>query len=82
VNVPAGHTIVIGGLVQRQTVERINRIPVLSRIPLAGKLFQTIEKQEQDAEVAIFISPKIVVDNYACMEESLSPSTAPILQAP
>lgn len=82
VNVPAGHTIVIGGLVQRQTVERINRIPVLSKIPLAGKLFQTIEKQEQDAEVAIFISPKIVVDNYACMEESLSPSTAPILQAP
>ncbi len=82
VNVPAGHTIVIGGLVQRQTVERINRIPVLSKIPLAGKLFQTIEKQEQDAEVAIFISPKIVVDNYACMEESSSPSTAPILQAP
>ena len=82
VNVPAGHTIVIGGLVQRQTVERINRIPVLSKIPLAGKLFQTIEKQEQDAEVAIFISPKIVVDNYACMEESLSPSTDPILQAP
>lgn len=60
VNVRNGHTIVIGGLVQRQTVDRINRIPGLSRIPLLGKMFQTIEKQEQDAEVAIFISPRIV----------------------
>ncbi len=60
VNVRNGHTIVIGGLVQRQTVDRINRIPGLSRIPVMGKLFQTIEKQEQDAEVAIFISPRIV----------------------
>ncbi len=60
VNVRNGHTIVIGGLVQRQTVDRINRIPGLSRIPVFGKLFQTVEKQEQDAEVAIFISPRIV----------------------
>lgn len=60
VTVRNGHTIVIGGLVQRQTVDRINRIPGLSRIPLLGKMFQTVEKQEQDAEVAIFISPRIV----------------------
>lgn len=60
VNVRNGNTIVIGGLVQRQTVDRINRIPFLSRIPLAGNLFKTVEKQEQDAEVAIFISPRIV----------------------
>lgn len=60
VNVRNGNTIVIGGLVQRQTVDRINRIPFLSRIPVAGNLFTTVEKQEQDAEVAIFISPKIV----------------------
>ncbi|MEQ1826324.1 MAG: type II and III secretion system protein [Pirellula sp.] len=61
-----GHTIVIGGLVQRQTVDRIARIPVLGSIPLAGKLFQTIEKQEQEAEVAIFISPRIVPSDPTC----------------
>jgi type II secretory pathway component GspD/PulD (secretin) len=60
VNVQDGHTIVIGGLVQRQTVERVNRVPGLSRIPLAGKLFQTVDKLEQDVEVAIFISPRII----------------------
>lgn len=60
VNVRDGHTIVIGGLVQRQTVDRVNRVPFFASIPVAGKLFQSIEKQEQEAEVAIFISPRIV----------------------
>ncbi len=75
-----GHTVVIGGLVQRQTVDRVNRIPGLSRIPLLGKAFQTVEKQEQDAEVAIFISPRIVPPesptvnpNYRAQSQSLSP---------
>lgn len=60
VSVRDGHTIVIGGLVQRQTVDRINRIPGLSGLPGVGKLFQVVEKQEQDVEVAVFISPRIV----------------------
>jgi type II secretory pathway component GspD/PulD (secretin) len=60
VNVQDGHTIVIGGLVQSQTVDRVNRIPGLSRLPLVGGMFKTIDKQKQDAEVAIFISPRIV----------------------
>ncbi len=67
VNVRDGHTIVIGGLVQRQTVDHVNRIPYLSKIPVAGKLFQTIEKQEQEAEVAIFISPRIVPPDHYLM---------------
>lgn len=60
VTVRDGNTIVIGGLVQRQTVDRVNEVPFFGRIPVAGNLFRTVEKQEQDAEVAIFISPKIV----------------------
>ncbi|MCC9642163.1 type II and III secretion system protein [Rhodopirellula sp. JC740] len=60
VNVKDGKTIVIGGLVQRETVDRVNRIPGLSRLPGVGKLFQTTERQTRDAEVVIFISPRIV----------------------
>lgn len=60
VNVKDGQTIVIGGLVQRQTVERVNRVVGLSDIPVIGNLFRTVERQEQDVEVAIFISPRLV----------------------
>ncbi len=60
VDVNDGQTIVIGGLVQRQTVDRVNRVPFFGSLPVVGNLFRTIEQQEQEAEVAIFISPKIV----------------------
>ncbi len=63
-----GHTIRIGGLVQRQTVDRIAQVPFFSSIPIAGKLFESIEKQEQDAEVAIFICPRIVPVSTLCPE--------------
>ncbi len=67
VDVLDGHTIVIGGLVQRQTVDRVNKVPFLGSLPGIGGLFRTIEKQEQDAEVAIFISPRIVRENVCVM---------------
>lgn len=60
VHVKDGQTIVIGGLVQRQTVDRVAKIPVLGDLPGVGRLFQTVEQKEQDAEVVIFISPRLV----------------------
>ncbi|MCA9036077.1 MAG: hypothetical protein KDA91_13160 [Planctomycetaceae bacterium] len=66
VHVKDGETIVIGGLVQRQVVDRLARIPVLGSIPGIGRMFQTVEQTEHDAEVVIFISPRIVGDTPAC----------------
>ncbi len=60
VHVKDGKTIVIGGLVQRETIDRVNRVPGLSKIPLIGYLFETTQRQTRDAEVVIFISPRIV----------------------
>jgi type II secretory pathway component GspD/PulD (secretin) len=72
VNVKDAETIVIGGLVQRQTVDRIGRVPVLGSIPYAGRMFQTVEHLEQDAEVVIFISPRIVTSGPACTPNTLA----------
>ncbi|MBB3210016.1 type II secretory pathway component GspD/PulD (secretin) [Rhodopirellula rubra] len=60
VSVKDGKTIVIGGLVQRETIDRVNRVPGLSRLPGVGYLFQSTQRQTRDAEVVIFISPRIV----------------------
>lgn len=60
VHVKDGETIVIGGLVQRQTVDRLARVPFLGHVPGLGRVFQTVERREQDAEVIIFISPRLV----------------------
>lgn len=60
VHVSDGETITIGGLVQRQQVERIHRLPILGSIPYIGVLFQQIDRREEETEVVIFISPRIV----------------------
>ena len=63
VDVKDGETIVIGGLTHRQSVDRVNTIPVLGKLWGIGKFFQQIDKQEQQAEVTVFISPRIVQPN-------------------
>lgn len=60
VDVHDGQTVAIGGLIQRQTVDKVTRIPFLGDLPGVGALFRSVEKQERDVEVAIFISPRIV----------------------
>ena len=60
VHVKDGRTIVIGGLVQRETVDRVNRVPGLSKLPGVGYLFESTQRQSREAEVVIFISPRIV----------------------
>ncbi len=66
VHVKDGKTIVIGGLVQQETIDKVNRIPGLSNLPLLGYLFETTQRQTRDVEVVIFISPKIVAPANAC----------------
>lgn len=65
VQVKDRQTIVIGGLMQKQMVDRETRIPFLGGMPWVGGAFRKIEKQETQAEVAIFISPTIVVPTAA-----------------
>jgi type II secretory pathway component GspD/PulD (secretin) len=60
VHVGDGETIVIGGLTQSQKVSQVNKVPLLGDIPLLGWLFRRTETRDQESEVAIFLSPKIV----------------------
>jgi len=86
VQVKDQQTVVIGGLMQRQTVDRENRIPYLGSMPGIGGVFRKIEKQEQDAEVAIFISPRIVVPTAAAQSQAepvlVGPDLGPLKPVP
>lgn len=66
VNVQDGKTIIIGGLVQRQVVDRQNRVTGLSKLPVVGHAFRSEERQHREAEIVIFISPRIV-EPPACL---------------
>jgi len=60
VRVKDGDAIVIGGLVESESREEVKRVPVLGSIPLLGRLFRSTQSIEEEKEVVIFITPRLV----------------------
>jgi pilus assembly protein CpaC len=60
VELRAGETLVIGGLIMEQESVVESRIPVLGDIPLLGYLFRSKETQRSINELMLVVSPKIV----------------------
>ena len=59
-NVKDNDVIVLGGLRTRTENIAKSRIPILSRLPLIGKLFETINKTDTDSELVIFLTAHIL----------------------
>ncbi|MBK2357298.1 type IV pilus secretin PilQ family protein [Francisella hispaniensis] len=55
-----GDTVVIGGIYQKTQKEERNKIPFLGDIPYLGYLFSYTKITDQDSELLIFITPKII----------------------
>ena len=55
-----GDTIVIGGIVIRDTEWNESRVPFLWRVPILGWLFKNRQISDEKSELLIFLSPSIV----------------------
>ncbi|MBP1763051.1 MAG: pilQ [Firmicutes bacterium] len=55
-----GETIVIGGLLDKSTVDSRTKIPLLGDLPLLGKLFQNSGSTQDETEIMIFLTARIV----------------------
>lgn len=53
-------SIVMGGLLSRESYETIKRIPILGHIPLLGFFFSHKETSNVETELLIIISPRII----------------------
>jgi len=51
---------VIGGLLQRDEVVSVQRVPLLSSIPIIGELFKQKSFRQGDTELVILLTPRIV----------------------
>lgn len=60
ITVSNGETIVLGGIFQQQKTQGERKVPVLSAIPLIGKLFQNQRDEHKRRELVIFITPTLV----------------------
>src|SRR5205823_3872718 len=54
-----GNTVVIGGLMQDQKSETIDKIPILGDIPLLGELFKHTKNTKTKTELLIFLTPRV-----------------------
>ena len=67
-----GETMVIGGFINRQVSETDDRVPILSKLPVVGRLFQQKSKVSSGNEILIFITPTIIdPDNPGASRVSL-----------
>ena len=57
-----GETVVIAGLIKKNTVEVVKRVPVLGHIPVLGFFFSRTDLKTVDTELVIFITPEVVKD--------------------
>lgn len=60
--VNSGETIIIGGLVLNRQIYQNAGVPLLRNIPVLKALFANIAKSAHKSEVAIYITPHIMVD--------------------
>lgn len=58
-NVRDGQTLVIGGIVQNDQRDVVQKVPGLGDVPMLGNLFKHKEKSAAQRELMIFVTPKI-----------------------
>ncbi len=65
VDIEAGQTLVIGGLIQRNVTGATQKVPVLGDIPYLGAAFRIISYDEVETELVILVTPHLV-DPMSC----------------
>src|SRR4051794_4902936 len=60
VELEAGQSFVIAGLLDNQTSESLSKVPGIGSIPVLGKLFQSKQTTRNNSELMVIITPEVV----------------------
>lgn len=69
VTLPDGHTVVLGGLVNTNTLDSLTKTPWLGDLPLIGWLFRSSKDESRDRYLYVFITPHIIDTDFALLDE-------------
>ena len=67
-----GETLVIGGLIEEETISDTQQIPVLGSIPVIGRAFRNTAEQQIRTELVIVITPRLVRQDDAYRSAALA----------
>ncbi|MBL4899556.1 MAG: DUF3438 family protein [Colwellia sp.] len=54
-------TVAVGGLIRHKKTSHIQKVPILSEIPILGNLFKSTVESEQETETVLLITPRILM---------------------
>lgn len=57
-----GATVVLGGIYETENRDTVNKVPVLGDIPGLGVLFRSRARLDNNAELLVFVTPRILED--------------------
>lgn len=57
--VKTGDTIVLGGLIREEEIRNVQKVPLLSDIPVLGEFFKKVKTQKVKSQIIITITPTI-----------------------
>ena len=57
-----GETVVLGGVFERTKSDNIQRVPFFGDLPYVGFMFKQHQVQDENSELLIFVTPKILKD--------------------
>jgi len=55
-----GETVVLGGVLQKQSTESVSKTPFLGDLPVVGNLFKSRTSSSEKRELLIFITPQMI----------------------
>lgn len=55
-----GESYVISGLVSRQTMANVSKIPLLGDLPIIGTFFRNVQYSQEERELVIVVTPRLV----------------------
>lgn len=55
-----GESFVIGGLIDRETLSNVSKVPLLGDLPIIGAFFKQLNYQQNDKELVIIVTPHLV----------------------
>lgn len=55
-----GESFVIGGLIDRETLSNVGKVPLLGDLPIIGAFFKQLNYQRKDKELVIIVTPHLV----------------------
>jgi pilus assembly protein CpaC len=60
VELAAGQSFAIGGLLDNRETETFQKIPFIGSIPILGKFFQSVSRSKTNTELIVIVTPEIV----------------------